>query len=81
VKVRIIRNAEIEYIADLRLGEYEKKCGAITKPPVPLEKVIAQVYGLTVDWDKINERPGEKILGGLISAGRIPRSLLRQYTE
>ena len=69
--MKFIRNAEIERMADLRLAEYEKKYGDIAGPPVPLEKVIAQVYGLTVLWDNINEQAGEKILGGLMPEKRL----------
>lgn len=69
--MRIIRNAEIEQVANVRLAEYEQRYGAFIKPPVPLEKVIAQIYGLTVLWDKISERPAEKILGGLMPEERL----------
>lgn len=63
--MKFIRNTDIESIAEQRLAEYERKTGETIKVPVPIEKVLAQVYGLTVLWDKIDELPGETVLGGL----------------
>jgi hypothetical protein len=69
--VRFIRNIDIENIAEQRLAEYERKTLKTIKPPVPLEKVLAQVYGLTVLWDEIDELPGETVLGGLKTDKRL----------
>jgi len=63
--VKFIRNADIEIIAEQRLAEYERKTLKTICVPVPLEKVLAKVYGLTVLWDEIEELPGETVLGGL----------------
>jgi hypothetical protein len=60
-----IRNTDIDGIAEQRLAEYERKTLKNIRPPIPLEKVLAQVYGLTVLWDEIDELPGETVLGGL----------------
>jgi len=69
--VRFIRNTDIESIAEQRLADYVRKTNEVISPPVPLEKVIAQVYGLTVLWDEIEELPDETILGGLKPSDRI----------
>lgn len=69
--MKFVRNADIEILAEQRLAEYERKFGEIVDPPVPLEKVLAQVYGLTVLWDRVEELPGEVVLGGLKPADRI----------
>jgi len=63
--VRFFRNIDIERIAEQRLAEYESKFGEIVRPPVPIEKLVAQVYGLTILWEKIEQGPGETVLGGL----------------
>lgn len=63
--MKFVRNADIEAIAEQRLAEYERKALKTICAPVPLEKVLAKVYGLTVLWDEIKELPGEIVLGGL----------------
>lgn len=68
--MRFLRNTEIDSIAEQRLAEYEQKYGAIS-PPVPIEKVVAQVYNLTLEWEEIEEAPGETILGGLNPEDRL----------
>ena len=69
--MKFVRNADIEMLAEQRLAEYERKFGEIVKPPVPLEKVLAQIYGLTVLWDQVEELPGETVLGGLKPRDRV----------
>lgn len=63
--MRFFRNAEIDNIAEQRIAQYERQFGAISIPPVPIEKVIGQVYGLIVLWETIEEMPGETILGAI----------------
>jgi hypothetical protein len=65
-----IRTKVIDELTAKRLREYEAKVGCAVSLPVPIEKVIEQVLGLTFDWDTIEERPGEQILGGLIAEQR-----------
>lgn len=62
---RFIRNSDIELRAEEVLTLYEKKHGTIAHPPVPIEKVVMQVFGLTVDWDEIEEEEGIIVFGGL----------------
>lgn len=69
--MKFVRNADIEILAEQRLVEYEHKFGEINKPPVPIEKLLAQIYGLTILWDRIEELPGEVVLGGLKPAKKI----------
>lgn len=61
--MKFVRNADIEILAEQRLAEYERRFGEIIKPPVPLEKVLAQIYGLTVLWDRVEELSNEVVLG------------------
>jgi len=37
--------------------EYEARFGEISGPPVPIEKLVGQVFGLTVLWDRIDQLP------------------------
>jgi hypothetical protein len=64
---KIVRNTVIEEITASRIREYEAKTGSTVVFPVPIEKIIEQVLGLTFDWDEIEEEPGEQILGGLVA--------------
>lgn len=69
--MKFVRNTYIESIAEQRLAEYERKTLETIRPPVPIEKVLAQVYGLTVLWEEIEELPGETVLGGLKPTDRL----------
>lgn len=64
-KRRFWRNDDIEDVTAQRLREYEAKAGVTVTLPVPLEQIVELVLGLDFDWDVIEERPGEQILGGL----------------
>jgi hypothetical protein len=55
----------IEEKAEQRLAEYERLAGPLLTPPVPLEKLLHAIYGLTPLWDEIEELSGETVLGGL----------------
>lgn len=64
-KKRTYTDAEVDKIAEQTLKIYETQCGPFEAPPVPLAEVLTQVYGLTAQWDLIDEKPGEIILSGL----------------
>lgn len=63
--MKFIKNEDIELTAEKRLNEYELKIGNSIQIPIPIEKIVGQLYGLTIDWDTIEEFPGEILLGGL----------------
>ena len=63
--LKYLRNDAIEDITANRIREYEAKVGATVALPVPVEEIVEQVLGLDFDWDVIEEKPGEQILGGL----------------
>lgn len=69
--MRFYRNVDIERIAEQRLVEYEARFGEICGPPVPIEKLVGQVFGLTVLWDRIDQLLGETVLGGLNPRSRV----------
>jgi hypothetical protein len=64
-----MRNEVIEDVTAQRIREYERKHGVPVSLPVPVEEIVEQVLGLDFDWDVIDERPGEQILGGLDAVG------------
>lgn len=66
--MRITRNDVIEARAESVLLEYERKIGEALVPPIPLEQLLLQVYGISLDYDELEELPGETILGGIVPA-------------
>jgi hypothetical protein len=69
-RAHFLRNQQIEDVTAERLRQYEAKAGVTIKLPVPVEQVVERVLGLDFDWDSIEEKPGEQILGGLDAKGR-----------
>ena len=68
--LKYLKNEVIEDVTASRIREYEAKAGVTVKLPVPVEQIVEQVLGLNLDWDEIEEQPGEQILGGLVAAER-----------
>lgn len=69
--MRILRNQEIEEIAQSRLAELERLLGRPLSPPIPIDLIAEKVHGLDFLWEPIDELPGEQILGGLIAKKRL----------
>ncbi len=69
--MRILRNQEIEEIAQSRLAELQRELGRPLSPPIPIDLIAEQVLGLDFLWEPIDELPGEKIFGGLIAKKRL----------
>lgn len=65
-----MRTKAIDEITAARIREYEAKTATPVSFPVPIEKIVEQVLGLSFDWDEIDEQPGEQILGGLVAEKR-----------
>ncbi|MGO9109553.1 MAG: hypothetical protein ACLP9L_09990 [Thermoguttaceae bacterium] len=68
--LKYLKNEAIEDITAQRIREYEAKVEVTVTLPVPIEEIVEQVLGLDFDWDKIEEQPGEQILGGMDVANR-----------
>ncbi len=68
--LKYLRSEAIEEITAQRIREYEAKTGEAVTFPVPIEEIVEQVLGLDFDWDIIQEKPGEQILGGLDARNR-----------
>lgn len=67
---KFLRNEFIEDITAQRLREYEVKFGVTLTLPIPIEKIVEQILGLSFDYDEIEEHPGEQVLGGLDAVNR-----------
>ena len=61
---KIIKNDDIEALVRNRFQEYEGRNGVITSYKIPVEDIIIDA-GLNVEYDEIEEKPGEKFLAGL----------------
>jgi hypothetical protein len=66
--LKYLKNEAIEDVTAQRIRHYEATAGVTVKLPVPVEQIVEQVLGLHLDWDEIEEQPGEQILGGLVAA-------------
>lgn len=65
MKHRFYSKQQIEARTDERLAAYERQFTTISRPPVPLEQVIENVFDLYISWERIQAENGETILGAL----------------
>jgi hypothetical protein len=63
--MRFHTNHHIEKYAASRLAEFEQLIKAPLTPPISIERFVESVLGLNFLWDRIEELPGETILGAL----------------
>lgn len=68
--IKFIPEIEIEKRANSLLGKFESEFGKLTKPPIPIDKLIEKFLDLHFDWDDIEEDEDEKILGCLLPNAR-----------
>lgn len=52
------------------LHRHATKTGRPIELPVPIELIVESTYGLTIEWDEIDEPPGHSILGALSPSTR-----------
>ena len=69
--MRIIRNLEIEDLAQARIVELARELGRPVSPPIPIDLIAEKRLGLDFLWEPIEELPGETVLGGLIARKRL----------
>ena len=65
---KFLSDAKLEGMASRLLGRYESLYGAVSRPPVPAERILEDVLDLNILWDKVSERPGQSILAELDSS-------------
>jgi hypothetical protein len=61
--LKFLKIEVIEEVTACRIRQYEAKAGVRVGFPIPIDKIVEQILGLDFDWDEIEERPGEQILG------------------
>src|SRR6266568_6373052 len=64
--LKFLRNEAIEAKTSSRIRRYESLTKTTVRLPVPVDKVVEQVLGLSISWDEIEERQGEMTFGGLL---------------
>ncbi|MBU0718460.1 MAG: hypothetical protein KJ749_09455, partial [Planctomycetes bacterium] len=69
--MRIVRNREIEHLAQARVAELQQTLGRPVSPPIPIDLIAEKVLHLDFLWEHIDELPGETIFGGLIPQKRL----------
>lgn len=69
--MRILRNQEIEEIAQSRLAELERLLGRPLSAPIPIDLIAEKILGLDFLWEHVEELPGERVLAGLIAKKRL----------
>ena len=62
---KFLTDAQLEDMAAGLLGRYESLFGAVTGPPVPVERILEDVLDLRILWDSIPEPPGQSVLAAL----------------
>lgn len=65
--LKYLRNEEIEAKTADRIRRYESLTKTTVRFPVPVDKIVEQVLGLSISWDEIEERQGEMVFGGQLA--------------
>lgn len=65
---KYLSDAQLEGMANHLLGRYESQYGAVSRAPVPVERILEDVLDLNILWDKLSEPPGRSILAELDSS-------------
>lgn len=63
--LKFYRNQEIEDLAAERLSQLARMLARPLAPPIPIDLLAEQVFGLDFLWEDIDELPGETVLGAL----------------
>ena len=62
---RFRTDKSLERAASRLLGRYEAGYGALTKLPIPVERILEDVLDLAILWDSVTEPEGQSILAAL----------------
>ena len=65
---KFLSDAQLEGRANHLLSRYESLYGTVSRPPVPVERILEDVLDLNILWDKVSEPPGQSILAELDSS-------------
>lgn len=63
--MKFYRNQDIEDLAEERLSHLGRILAKSLTPPIPIDILAEKVLGLDFLWERIDELPGETVLGAL----------------
>ena len=67
---KFLSDTRVEDMAGHLLHRYESAYGAISSPPVPVERILEDVLDLNILWDDISEPQSQSILAELDSSSK-----------
>ena len=70
MNARFLSDTQLEDMAGWLLARYESLYGAVSHPPVPVERILEDALDLSILWDKVSEPPGQFILAELDSSSK-----------
>ena len=62
---KFLADSQLEEMAARLLRRYDSLHGAVTSPPVPVERILEDLLDLNILWDDISEPPQQSILAAL----------------
>ena len=62
---KFLSDPQLEGKAARLLSRYDALYGAVSSPPVPVERILEDVLDLSILWDDISEPPSQSILAAL----------------
>ena len=62
---KFLSDPQLEGMATRLLLRYDSLYGAVSSPPVPVERILEDVLDLSILWDDISEPPHQSILAAL----------------
>ena len=62
---KFLSDPQLEGMATRLLLRYDSLYGAVSSPPVPVERILEDVLDLSILWDDISEHPHQSILAAL----------------
>ncbi len=68
---KFLSDSHIEGTAARLLNRYDALYGAVSAPPVPVERILEDVLDLSILWDDISEPPSQSILAALDPGSKI----------
>ena len=68
--LKFLSDTRVEDMAGHLLHRYESAYGAISSPPVPVERILEDVLDLNILWDDISEPQSQSILAELDSSSK-----------
>ena len=67
---KFLSDPRLENMAGRLMHRYETAYGAVSSPPVPVERILEDILDLNILWDDISEPPHQSILAELDASSR-----------